>query len=154
MISTCFRLLAAGLLLSACQTAGPAKLTGTGPTTPPASLRNTRWVLRQLGPDAVPPPTEGREVDLQLRTDDTRVQGNAGCNRFSGTYEQPTPEQVRFSKLLTTRMACPALDTETRFLGALGQVSYFRIVGDTLRLYPGPPAETTPLLRLEAVYTQ
>ncbi|GAB3824289.1 META domain-containing protein [Hymenobacter jeollabukensis] len=154
MIPAYFRLLAAGLLLSACQTAGPAAQTGASPTTPPAPLRNTRWVLRQLGSEAVTVPAEGREADLLLRTEDTRVQGNAGCNRFSGTYEQPTPEQVRFSKLLSTKMACPALDTETRFMGALGQISYFRIVGDTLRLYAGPPAETAPLLRLEAVYTR
>ncbi|MCC3159327.1 META domain-containing protein [Hymenobacter sp. 15J16-1T3B] len=153
MIAAYLRLLGLGLLLTACQTAGPARLSTT-PATPPAPLRNTRWVLRQLGNEPVRLPADSREIDLLLRTDEGRVQGNAGCNRFSGTYEQPTPEQVRFGKLLTTRMACPVLDVETRYVAALGQATYFRISGDTLRLYPGPPADTAPLLRLEAVYTQ
>lgn len=148
------RLSLATLLLAACQTTNSGSQTGTAPNTPPAPLRNTRWVLRQLGPTAVVTAADAREADLLLRADETRVQGNAGCNRFSGTYEQMTPEQVRFGPLLTTKMACPALATETSFLQALGQTSYFRISGDTLRLYAGPPADTAPLARLEAVYTK
>lgn len=141
------------LTAAACQTPGPIKQSG-GATTPPAPLRNTRWVLRQLSTDPVTTPEGAREADLLLRADESRVQGNAGCNRYSGSYEQSTPEQVSFSKLLSTKMACPNLDTETRFMGALNQTAYFRIVGDTLRLYAGPPADTPPLARLEAVYTQ
>ena len=142
------------LALGACQTTNPTTLNGGGPTTPPAPLRNTRWVLRQLGTEPVTLPADAREADLLLQADEPRVQGNAGCNRYSGSYEQSTPEQVRFGKLLSTRMACPSLDTETRFMAALNQTAYFRIVGDTLRLYAGSPADNPPLARLEAVYTQ
>lgn len=144
---------AALLGLGACQTTGPAKLNG-GTATPPAPLRNTRWVLRQLGTAPISTPTDSREADLLLRPDESRAEGNAGCNRYSGTYEQTTPEQLHFGRLLSTKMACPNLDTETRFMQALGQTAYFRISGDTLRLYAGPPADTPPLARLEAVYTQ
>mgnify|MGYP004539870045 CR=1 FL=1 len=144
---------AALLLLPACQTTSPGKLNGAA-TTPPAPLRNTRWVLRQLGSDPVTTAADAREADLLLRADEPRVQGNGSCNGYSGTYEQATPEQVRFGKLLSTRMACPALETETRFMDALRQTAYFRISGDTLRLYAGPPAENPALARLEAVYTQ
>ncbi|GAB2952157.1 hypothetical protein GCM10027048_16510 [Hymenobacter coalescens] len=140
--------------MPACRSNGPGPAADRAAATPPASLRNTRWVLRQLEDAPIQLTENSRELDLLLESEGSRVRGNAGCNRYSGTFEQPTPEQLRFSKLLSTRMACPMLDTETRFLAVLGRISYFRISGDTLRLYAGPPAEAAALARLEAVYTQ
>jgi heat shock protein HslJ len=145
----CYHLLSLGLLLTACQSTGP--LSSPAAAVMPASLRNTRWELRQLGPEPVRAAPDAAAPYLLLSAEQPRVEGQAGCNRFGGSYEQPTPEQLRFGRLLATKMACPALATETRYLQALAQVSYYRIVGDTLRLYPGPPAETQPLARFLAV---
>ncbi|RTQ52169.1 META domain-containing protein [Hymenobacter gummosus] len=141
------------LLLAACQTGVSPSAPGT-PNTPPAPLRNTRWVLQQLGTERITLPENSRELDLLLASDQPQARGNAGCNRFSGSFEQPTPEQLRFGPLLTTKMACPALELEGRYLTALKAAAYYRISGDTLRLYPGPPTDTAPLARLVAVYTQ
>jgi heat shock protein HslJ len=147
------RLLPLLLLLPACHSAVSPSAPSQS-TTPPAPLRNTRWVLQQLGSERVTVADNTRELDLLLPTDQPQARGNAGCNRFSGSFEQPTPEQLRFGPLLTTRMACPVLELEGRYLAALKAAAYYRISGDTLRLYPGPPAETAPLVRMQAVYTQ
>lgn len=145
------------LLAASCQTTVPAtdSSTSTNPaaTLPAdASLRNTRWVLRQLNGQVVPPPTNAEPYVL-LRQDAPNAEGNGSCNRFRGTYEQPADGQVRFGALLSTRMACTSPDgntTETSFLRALESTRTYRISGDTLRLFG--EAGTTPAAVLHAVY--
>ncbi|WP_082773860.1 META domain-containing protein [Hymenobacter sp. PAMC 26628] len=110
-------------------------------------MRNTRWVPRTLAGHPVAPPTDG-EPYLLLRAD-SAAEGNGACNRFRGPYTAPGPGQLTFGPLLSTRMACPALPTETAFLKALAQTRTYQISGDTLRLLG---ANQASLARLEAVY--
>lgn len=149
-------LISALLLATGCQTAAPT--TPTSPptsqtaTTPDAALRNTRWVLRQLTGQQVPPPTNSEPYVL-LRQDEANAEGNGSCNRFRGTYESATDGQLRFGPLLSTRMACASPDgttTETSFMRALESTRTYRISGDTLRLYAD--GSTTPAAVLHAVY--
>lgn len=139
-------LLAPALLLGACQNR-PAQQ-AAAPPAPDAALRNTRWVPRTLAGQLVGPPTDGGEPYLLLRAD-SAAEGNGACNRFRGRYTAPGPGQLTFGPLLSTRMACPALPTETAFLKALEQTRTYQISGDTLRLLG---ADQAPLARLEAVY--
>ncbi|UOQ67846.1 META domain-containing protein [Hymenobacter volaticus] len=133
------------LLLAACQSTSPA----SQPTTPLASLRNTRWVLRTLEGQPAPVPTDG-EVYLLLRANELNVEGNGGCNRFRGTFELPADGQLRFGPLASTKMACPALATEAGFMNALTNTRTYKISGDTLRLFT--EAATQPAAVLHAVY--
>ncbi|AMJ66111.1 hypothetical protein AXW84_12225 [Hymenobacter sp. PAMC 26628] len=102
---------------------------------------------RTLAGHPVAPPTDG-EPYLLLRAD-SAAEGNGACNRFRGPYTAPGPGQLTFGPLLSTRMACPALPTETAFLKALAQTRTYQISGDTLRLLG---ANQASLARLEAVY--
>lgn len=56
-----------------------------------------------------------------------RLFGFAGCNRFTGSFEQHD-EHVTISALATTRMACPddAMTREREFLDLLGKVRKVR----------------------------
>lgn len=55
-----------------------------------------------------------------------RFSGNAGCNRMSGKVSLTNDsDSIRFSEVLTTRMACPALSQEQAFLAALENVARF-----------------------------
>lgn len=119
-----------------------------GRTAPDAPLRETRWVLRQLNEKPVSVPADTREAYLTLRADGA-AEGNGGCNRFRGNYFSETPNALNFSPLMSTRMACPAMDTENGFTQVLGQARTYRISGDTLWVLGAAP---TPLARLEAVY--
>ena len=60
------------------------------------------------------------------------VAGTTGCNRLTGTFELPTPGEIKFSPLATTRMACAGTNVETPFLQALHQVKSWSITGKEL----------------------
>ena len=55
-----------------------------------------------------------------------RVVGDAGCNRFFGSYEEDG-DTLKIGPLGTTRMACipDMMATEKRFLDALGKAAAF-----------------------------
>ena len=53
---------------------------------------------------------------------------------MSGGYELEG-EQLTFGRMASTRMACPnGMETEQKFLAALGQVKRWRIAGRQLEL--------------------
>jgi heat shock protein HslJ len=139
-----------GLLAAGCQPRPTQETSATPPpaarAVPDAPLRETRWVLRQLG--AQPVPANTAEAFLTLRADG-HAEGNGSCNRFRGSFFSEKPGELRFSPLMSTRMACPALDTENGFTQALAQSSAYLISGDTLRLFNDAKVN---LVRLEAVY--
>ena len=115
---------------------------------PNAPLREIRWVLRQLADQPVAVLTDTREAYLTLRADGT-AEGNGSCNRFRGSFFSETAGELKFSPLMSTRMSCPAIETETNFISALGQARSYRISGDSLRVLD---ASGTAEARLEAVY--
>ena len=73
-----------------------------------------------------------------LRFDGGRVGGLGGCNRFGGKYET-SGEQLSFSPLMATRMACPEqeMKTEQEFFAMLGKVKAMKLEGDRLDLLDG-----------------
>ncbi|MFC6225931.1 META domain-containing protein [Hymenobacter artigasi] len=147
-----FPFLFLALLAAGCQTRPAAETAATPPplarTAPDAPLRETRWVLRQLAGQPITVPADTREPYLTLRADGT-AEGNGSCNRFRGSFFSENPSELKFSPLMSTRMACPALETENAFTRALGQSNTYRISGDTLRVLDATGAAVA---RLEAVY--
>jgi copper homeostasis protein (lipoprotein) len=94
------------------------------------SLRGTLWQLVALqesgGPTLLQPP--GRAAELQLDAVSERVSGSGGCNRLMGGF-QLQGEELRFSRLASTKMACPpaVMAFEGRFVEALEQVRRWSI---------------------------
>ena len=121
------------------------------PPAPAAALYETRWVLRRLGTRPVTVPAGGQEPYLLLRRGGN-AEGQGSCNRFRSTASTDSIKSLAFSPLLSTRMACPALETEQAFTQALAATHSYRISGDTLHLYATPEPNATPVARLEAVY--
>jgi heat shock protein HslJ len=96
-------------------------------------LAGTRWVLIQLGSETVVP-AEGRpEQFIALESGQQRIAGNAGCNRLMGSYTL-NGDQLTFSQMATTRMACPDMEREAALLKALEATSGWRIEGAQLDL--------------------
>lgn len=134
-----FALLSGLSLLPSCQsTMPPASATPppatNAPSTASTALRGTHWVLRQLAgqPLAAAP---SQEVYLQLSAAEERAEGQAGCNRFRGSFTLPAADQLQFGPLLSTKMACPDLATETAFLSSLRATRRYHISADTLYLH-------------------
>ncbi|GAB3726958.1 hypothetical protein GCM10027594_08800 [Hymenobacter agri] len=147
-----FSLLILAVLAAGCNTR-PAQETAAASIppasrTPNAPLRETRWVLRQLAGKPVSVPANTREAYLLLRADGT-AEGNGSCNRFRGSFFSETESELKFSPLMSTRMSCPAIDTENDFTRALGKANSYEISGDTLRVLD---ASGAAVARLEAVY--
>jgi heat shock protein HslJ len=139
------------LVAVSCQTRPPQETAAARPparVVPNAQLRETRWVPRQLAGQLVAAPADTQEPYLLLRANGT-AEGNGSCNRFRGTFSSEKSGELKFSPLMSTRMACAALAIENEFTKALGQSSTYRISGDTLVLFN---ATSAPVARLEAVY--
>jgi heat shock protein HslJ len=75
-----------------------------------------------------------QEAFIALQTQPTRVTGNAGCNRLTGSYQQQD-RTLKFTGIATTRMACPQLDSEAALLAALDATARWQIEGDVLELF-------------------
>lgn len=116
------------------------------PAPPAAALEGTEWRLAEIG--GQPSSTvldSARYPRFTLLAKGHRLQGSAGCNRMSGSYEL-NGRSLKLGPLATTRMACPALETETAFLKALGATTRYEISGTRLTLFGGD----TAVARLEA----
>jgi len=110
-------------------------------------LENTYWKLVALNGTGVETHADQREIHIRLRPEEERMTGFAGCNQIMGGYETKG-NSLAFGPMGSTMMACPYLDDETAFLGALEGVTRFVILGESLVL----SGDTGDLARFRAVY--
>ena len=116
------------------------------PVAPAVALEGTEWRLADIGGQPSPPGADStRHPGFTLLAKGRKVQGSAGCNRMTGTYELDG-QKLKFGPLATTRMACPAMQTETAFLKALEATTRYEVSGSSLTLY----GADTAVARLEA----
>ena len=128
------------LALVACQNQGThADATQTVPAapvakSPPAGSAELVgiWYVESIGKRPVLDYSPAR---LQF-TDDGAVNGNASCNRFSGTYTYADKQLVIPQSLAATKMLClPALmEQEQRFLAILPNAASAALENDLLTL--------------------
>lgn len=85
-----------------------------------------------------------------LQLQNARAEGEAACNRFAGPFELAGGRQLRLGPLMSTRMACPDLAVESRFMKALNDTRHYRINANMLSLF-GVDTLGTPLARLATV---
>jgi heat shock protein HslJ len=104
-------------------------------TDPATFLYGKDWTLTKLNGQAVVPSSSFKNPFL--RFEKGKVNGNAGCNSLSGSFSLGDVNAIHFAPLMTTKMACPGLQTETDFLAALAQVDHFSITGNRLQLLKG-----------------
>lgn len=107
------------------------------PAAPP--LSGSTWMLERLGDAASP-------VPVSLSFVDGRLSGEGPCNRYMGGYEQ-TGAALDIGAVAATRRACPHLDIENRYFGALTDAAAVEVAGDTLVLRAADGAELMRLRR-------
>ena len=95
-------------------------------------LEGVAWRLTHLDRQTQVP--EGVLVTLTVEGD--RVSGSAGCNRYFGSVRESGPGVLAVGPLGSTRMACPEpkMETERRYLSALGRVREFGFLNGQLAL--------------------
>lgn len=114
-------------LLNGCQGRTPK------PDQAGSAITDRTWTLKELEGEPLDSAASQNPPTLLLSTSDTRVSGNAGCNRMAGPYTLGDGT-IQFGPLALTRMACPAMETETRFTTALAVVGRYRIETNQLLL--------------------
>lgn len=66
-------------------------------------------------------------------SEDGKAFGNSGCNRYNTNYEVSN-DTISFGMLMSTKMACPNLEGESKYSSVLSTPSEVAIKGDTLIL--------------------
>lgn len=114
-----------------------------------ASIEGRRWQLVELNGRAVEPAAGGEVFYFELDAAQSRVTGNASCNRFFGPYELLAGNRLRFGpNLASTMRACPELEREREFLDVLARVDNYSIGDGMLSLNR---ARMAPLARFRPV---
>jgi heat shock protein HslJ len=98
-----------------------------------ADLGGSRWNLQTLNTEQFQM-AEGTEVPyLELDPSGNKVSGKAGCNKIHGDLKVDG-SAISFPSLMGTKMACPAMDVEVKFMTALNNTNTFSLDGDKLTL--------------------
>lgn len=128
------RSLAAAALLAACTA------TASGNGTVPSEYLAPQW--RIVAIDGQPFAARGT-IDF---SEPGRASGEAPCNRWTGSYEGPLPAFV-LKGVAATRMACPDLKEEARFLQALSAMTEARTEGILRLKLTGPDGRSMEFVR-------
>lgn len=110
-----------------------------------APITDTYWKLTELLGKPVDTSIKRKTLFLQF-DQNGNVTGSGGCNNIKGTYTADASGKLLLSKMISTRMACPAMQDESAFLQALAKVSTYTVKGNSLQLTTGQ----VPLLVFEA----
>lgn len=116
------------------------------------ALEGTTWELQSLGDEPAPAGANGKPLDIQLQSEDARVAGFSGCNRYMGSYSREGTAAVgnplSFGPLAGTMMACAeGGELERRYLQSLAGVTAFSLDGEVLSLLAGSETIATFVAR-------
>ncbi|ASP49260.1 META domain-containing protein [Cognaticolwellia beringensis] len=110
-------------------------------TAPLANLTNTYWKLMQLdGTNVEMTPEQKHERHFTLHSNDGRIAGFSGCNRFFGQFNTKAiavgSGNLQFSALGATQMACPdAKLNEQSVLNVFANTTSYKITAESLALF-------------------
>ncbi len=114
-----------------------SSITSTTPEVSHDELFKWQWNLKELGGLNANDSVNQKPFLLFASGPTNAVSGYAGCNRLSGSFEFTGGNGIKFLPLVTTKMACPAMDFETKLLDAIQHSDSWEISGDELSLSKG-----------------
>ncbi|MFC7348237.1 META domain-containing protein [Chryseobacterium zhengzhouense] len=111
-------------LVASCGTMKNTSASKVGKAQP--SIANTKWTLADNVKGQVP----------TLNIEGSKLNGNAGCNRYFGSVVMETASgQFSPSGLGSTKMACENMSVEKNFMDMLQKANKYVVSGTTLELY-------------------
>lgn len=102
-------------------------------------LAGTSWNVTSIyseANDAIVSNQDSEEAKQTISFDtEGKINGNAGCNTFMGTYNVKDGK-LSFGETATTRMMCAeeTMKAESDFLAALNNAASYRITGNSLQI--------------------
>lgn len=98
-------------------------------------LAGTAWTIGKI--DGFELEQTRKPVTLIFEDSLSRFGGNAGCNRYGGSYAA-TGTELKLEKIIATKMACmPGMKTESKLMEVLHSTDHYRVTGDQLILMQG-----------------
>jgi len=95
-----------------------------------------KWMMQSMKRQSAMAEEELKNTSITFRADSTFV-GEGGCNHISGRYILKGTS-IKFSNIISTKMACDNLDAETAFLKLLQEtVSAYSVTATDLLLRDG-----------------
>ena len=100
---------------------------------PDAGWGHQNWVLVEM--KGVPVQQSGgrRDAHIVFEVAEKRFTGNGGCNQINGNYTLDKNE-IKFTDVIATKMACNDIEFENAFLSALGSIDRYEVNGNDLLL--------------------
>lgn len=116
-------------------------------TADPKELLAKEWRLKELyGTKIVADTASVKQPHIKF-DDLEKVSGNLGCNGFGAKVEFTGNNSIKISEIMSTKMACGAMETEVQFSEALQKASTYIASGTTIYLNN---AENTTVAVLES----
>lgn len=107
------------------------------------------WKLLSLNGEPIAvKENQSKEAHFILKETSNTVNGSTGCNGIRGSYTLEAGNNIQFSQMLSTRMACMDVPYEGAYLQVLEQADHYSLTGDTLTLM----AADKPLATFEPVW--
>ena len=94
----------------------------------PDDLMDKEWTLTSCNINGTKIET-GEQPVVLFFADSVNVGGSSGCNRIIGNYEL-TNDTLTINIMGTTRMACPDMEFESKYLNMMQNPMYVRIEND------------------------
>lgn len=114
-----------------------------------AAFKDIRWELVELmGQPVKYASADSQKVYIQFNSGDSRVNGNDGCNAFTGAFEAKDGQRLYISKLAATKKFCVQMPTEENFVEILQSIDNYSVSEGTLIL---TKARMAPMARFKAV---
>lgn len=112
-------------------------------------INGIRWKLIELNGKKIEQKEKMDKDMFILFNNDNRYNAFAGCNSMTGGFElKEETMQIKFTKGVSTMMACPNMTTEQEFAEMLEKVDNYSINGNNLSFNK---ARMAPLARFEAM---
>ncbi len=140
-------LLSAVCILTACKLRNKTATTNTSNY----EIVNTRWKVTELYGKAVADKFNDKEPFLELNKESKRYNASGGCNGMGGEFTLLANGRIKFSRGMSTMMACQDMEIEQKLADALIAADNYTINNDNLTLNKGRMA---PLARFKAVKVQ
>lgn len=103
------------------------------------ALAETKWKLVELNGKAVKNSTN-KDYFINLDSKSGKFKAYAGCNTISGSFIMKAATKLSFTNVMSTKMACPNSDVESKFTKALSKVNNYMIEGTMLHFHNGKNA--------------
>lgn len=117
---------------------GSVKNSEKSTSKPGSDIVDKYWKLIEINGHRESSTTDtGKEAHMMLKRKENRVEGNGGCNSYSGKFEIQAGNQIKLSEISATKMACLHHHHENDFFKLLLEINAYTIRDDILSLHRG-----------------